>query len=119
MSHIATVAIKLRDLPLLVEVCGQAGVPCELGAREVRLYSGAVPAAAALHLKGWRYPVAVLADGTVQYDNYDGAWGEKAELDRILRNYAEAVTVRQARRLGMAVRREEREDGAVVLRLLA
>ncbi|MBI3832184.1 MAG: hypothetical protein HY291_21865 [Planctomycetes bacterium] len=119
MSHIATVQVRLRDLPILAEVCGHLGVPCDLGAREVKLYSGRVQAAASFQLKDWRYPVAVLADGTVQFDNFNGAWGTRAALDRVLRTYSERVAVRQAQRMGMAVRREEREDGSVVLRLLA
>ncbi len=70
MSHIATVKVKLKDLAVLAEVCGDLGVPYDLGQPEVRLYSGTVKAAACFHLKGWLYPVAVLRDGTVNFDNY-------------------------------------------------
>lgn len=119
MSHIATVKVKLKDLPLLAEVCGELKVPCQIGQQEVRLYSGKVQAAASFRLKGWQYPVAVKPDGTVQYDNFKGAWGNQAELHRVLRRYSERVAIRQAQRMGMAVRREDRPDGSVVLRLLA
>lgn len=119
MSHIATVKVKLKDLPLLAEVCGELGIPCDLGRPEVRLYSGSIKAAACFHLADWRYPVAVLADGSVQYDNFDGRWGETGKLHRVLRRYSERIVERQAQRMGAAVRREERQDGTVVLRLLA
>lgn len=119
MSHIATVKVKLKDVAFLAEVCGELGIPCDCGKRQVALYSGSVEAVASFHLKDWRYPVAVLADGTVQYDNFEGRWGTTSELHRVLRRYSERVTLRQAQRMGMAVRREERQDGTVVLRLLA
>lgn len=119
MSHIATVKVKLKDLAVLAEVCGELGIPCDQAQPEVRLYSGTVNAAASFHLKGWLYPVAVLRDGTVQYDNYNGAWGATGALHQVLRRYSERIVQRQAQRMGAAVRREEREDGTVVLRLLA
>lgn len=119
MSHIATVKVKLKDLPLLAEVCGELQVPCDLGHPEVKLYSGSVSAAASFQLQGWRYPAAVLPDGTVQYDNFSGAWGATGELHRVLRRYSERIALRHAQRLGAAVQREERADGALVLRLLA
>lgn len=119
MSHIATVKVKLKDLAVLAEVCGELGVPCDQAQPEVRLYSGTVKAAASFYLKEWLYPVAVLRDGTVQFDNYNGAWGATGELHRVLRRYSERVVQRQAQRMGAAVHREEREDGTVVLRLMA
>ncbi len=119
MSHIATVKVKLKDLPLLAEVCGQLGVPCDLGQQDVKLYSTTVKAGASFKLKGWSYPVAVLPDGTVQFDNYNGRWGDPKQLHKVLRRYSERMTYRQAQRMGMAVRREERQDGTVVLRLMA
>lgn len=117
MSHIATVKVKLKDLPLLAEVCGELNIPCDLGQPEVRLYSGVVKSAASLQLKGWTYPVAVLQDGTVQYDNFGGKWGETRELYAVLRRYSERIALRHAQRLGASVQREERADGSVLLRL--
>jgi hypothetical protein len=119
MSHVATVKVKLKDLTLLGEVCGELQVPCELGQAEVKLYSGGVKAAASFRLSGWNYPVAVLGDGTVQFDNYNGKWGATGELHRVLKRYSERITLRQAQRMGAAVQREERPDGSLVLRLRA
>ena len=40
-------------------------------------------------LPGWTYPVvADLATGELQYDNYNGSWGDAAELDKLLQAYA-------------------------------
>jgi hypothetical protein len=119
MSHIASVKLKLKDLSVLAEVCRELQVPCDIGQQDVQLYSGKIQAAACLRLKGWRYGVAVLPDGTVNFDNYGGAWGATGDLHRVLRRYSERVTTRQAQRLGARVRREERADGSIVLRLLA
>lgn len=117
MSHIATVALRIRELPLLAEVCSDLNFPCSLKASEVALYSARVQAAASFKLPGWRYPVAVLKDGAVQYDNFEGHWGAPVELHRVLRTYAERITIRHACRMGAAIFREERPDGTLLLRL--
>lgn len=117
MSHIATVALRIKELPLLSEICSDLNVPLTLEASEVQLYSAKVQATACFRLPGWRYPVAVLKDGTLQFDNFHGHWGAAGELHRVLRAYAERITVRHACRMGAAVFREERPDGSLLLRL--
>lgn len=117
MSHIATVALRIKELSLLAEVCSDLNVPCSVQSEEIQLYSARVKAAATLRLPGWRYPVAVLRDGTIQYDNFEGHWGAPGELHRVLRTYAERIAHRHACRMGAAVFREERSDGTLLLRL--
>lgn len=117
MSHIATVALRIKELSLLAEVCSDLNIPCSLKTTEIALYSARVQAAASFRLPGWRYPVAVLKDGTIQYDTFDGHWGAPVELHRVLQAYAERITLRHACRMGAAVFREERPDGTLLLRL--
>lgn len=119
MSHIATVRIKIKDMQALEAVCRELNIPAEIKTQQVSLYSGSVDAVASIRLPGWTYPVAIKADGTLQFDNYGGKWGAQAELNRILRRYSERITVNQARRMGLTVRRHEQPDGSVVLRLRA
>lgn len=119
MSHIATVRARIKDLQTLESVCRELNIPVQIKTQQVRLYSGCINAVASIRLPGWRYPVAVKADGTLQFDNYSGKWGNQADLNRALRRYSERVTFQQARRMGMTVQRHEQADGSVVLRLRA
>ena len=119
MSHIATVKVRLKDRKLLAEVCRELGIPLDSKPRQVQLYSGAVDAVASFQLKGWSYPVAVQADGTAKYDNYGGRWGDAKQLHRVLQRYSERIATREARRMGMAVRKQQHPDGTIVFRLIA
>ena len=66
-----------------------------------------------VRLPGWTYPVVVdTAAGQLQFDNYNGAWGSQAELDKLLQAYAVEKTRVEARRAGHTVT-EQRLDFAV------
>lgn len=117
MSHIASVAVALKDLKILEQVCRETRVPVEIKPQKVKLYSASVKAVACLKLPGWAYPVAVQANGAVLFDNYDGKWGDMKELNRLLQSYSVAVVIQQARRMGRAVRRKDRPDGTVVIQM--
>lgn len=119
MSHIASVKVRIKDLQALEAVCRELNVPVETRTQQVSMYSGRIDAAATLRLPGWIYPVVVQADGSIKFDNYGGKWGSQEQLNRVLRRYSERVTVQQARRMGLSVRRHEQPDGSVVLRLRA
>jgi hypothetical protein len=42
-----------------------------------------------VQLPEWQYPVVVdVLTGLVRYDNFEGRWGEQAQLDRFLQMYA-------------------------------
>lgn len=46
----------------------------------VRLFSGEA-SGLSVKLPGWQYPVVVdTAEGSIKYDNYEGRWGDPAEL---------------------------------------
>src|SRR5262249_1948826 len=53
-----------------------------------QLYSGEATGLL-VQLPGWEYPAVIdPGSGVVRYDNYEGAWGEQAHLDRFLQAYA-------------------------------
>ena len=53
-----------------------------------QLFSGEV-SGLIVRLPDWTYPVVIdTTTGQVHYDNYDGAWGDQAQLDRFLQIYA-------------------------------
>ncbi|EAQ80668.1 hypothetical protein DSM3645_15020 [Blastopirellula marina DSM 3645] len=69
-----------------------------------------------VHLPRWRYPVVCNTDaGTVQYDNYEGRWGEQVHLDRLVQRYAVEKSTSEARKLGHSVTEQSLADGSIKL----
>jgi hypothetical protein len=67
-------------------------------------------------LPDWRYPVVCdLAEGTLAYDDYEGRWGQRAQLDRFLQAYAIEKATLEARRRGHSVIEQPLDDGSVRL----
>ena len=56
--------------------------------------------------------------GTVRYDNYGGAWGEQAHLDRFLQTYAVEKAKLEARKKGYAVSEQILDDGSIKVQIL-
>ena len=71
-----------------------------------------------MRVEGWRYPVVVdPGAGAVRFDNYNGAWGEQAQLDRLLQAYAVEKARIEARKAGHSVTEQSLPDGSIRLTL--
>ena len=67
-----------------------------------------------MQLPGWSYPVvANLATGQLQYDNYQGHWGEQKHLHSLLQAYAVEKAKIEARKKGHAVSETNLHDGSI------
>ncbi len=67
-----------------------------------------------MQLPGWRYPVVCdTSTGAVKFDNYGGAWGKQAELNRFLQGYAVEKAKIEARKKGYRVAETKLEDGSI------
>ena len=54
----------------------------------------------------------------IQYDNFEGRWGEQAALDKYLQAYAVEATKLAARRKGLQVSEQTLQDGSIKLYIL-
>ena len=90
MSHIVTLKdVKMQDKDVLKAACERLGLRMQEGSHKV--YSRTVEGVG-VFLPNWKYPAVVKADGTVDIDNYNGAWGKMEEFDRLAQAYStEAV----------------------------
>ena len=90
MSHIVTIKTQIRDAAALAAACGRLGLgPPEQGTAQ--LFSSQATGQI-VRLPGWSYPVVIDTQaGQVQFDNYNGAWGQQSELDKLLQAYAVEV----------------------------
>lgn len=114
MSHTVTIQVQVRDLPALILACRRLGleVPVlgehELFAEKIRGY--------AVKLKDWSYPVVFnLEAGKAAYDNYNGDWGNKKELDNLLQGYSVELAKSTMRRRGYSPIETLRPDGSILL----
>ena len=66
-----------------------------------------------MRLPDWDYPVvANLASGELAYDNMNGYWGDRKELDRFLQAYAVEKCRIEARRRA-SVTEQQLADGSI------
>lgn len=98
MSHIVKVKTQIKNNECLALACRQVGASepqegsCEIFGTS---YNGTY-----FKLPGWRYPVCLSPNGTINYDNYRGSWGDKKVLDELLQRYTTNVSVRNLVRQG-------------------
>ena len=114
MSHVVQIKTQVRDAEAVRAACRRLSL-AEPVQGTTRLYSGEVTGLA-VQLPGWRYPaVAQLDTGQIQFDNFQGNWGEQKELDRFLQSYAVEKAKLEARRKGHSVSEQQLQDGSVKL----
>lgn len=114
MSHIVVVKIQVKDQAALDAACKRLGLaPSHEGTHKVytKMETGR-----AVMLKGWLFPVVFeLSTGKGVYDNFEGEWGSKAELDKLLQMYGTEKSKIELRRKGYIPVETQRQDGSIVL----
>jgi len=114
VSHTTTIELEIKSLTALATACRETTTPYEQNT-SVRLYDGTlIEDCFAFTPNGWKYPVAAK-NGQLKYDNYEGAWGNESELNRVKQRYAVNVQKEAARARGYRVREERLSDGKVKL----
>lgn len=118
MSHIVTIQTQLRDPAAIAAACRRLGL-AEPVQGKAELYAGQTAAGLLVQLPGWTYPIAIdTANGSIQHDNYGGAWGNPSALARFLQAYAVEKVRLEARGKGYAVTEQQLGDGSVKLQIL-
>ena len=117
MSHIVTVQTRVHDSVAVAAACQRLGLAAPVqGAAQ--LYSGEATGLL-VQLPGWYYPVVIdVLTGTIRYDNYGGAWGEQAQLDRFLQRYAAEKVRLEAKKRGFQITEQALQDGSLRLQVI-
>jgi hypothetical protein len=114
MSHIVQVQTQIYDHTAVVAACRRLGLP-EPVHGTAQLFSGQATGLL-VKLPGWAYPAVVeTATGAVHFDNYNGLWGDPAQLDRLMQAYACEKAKIEARRRGHQVVEQPLPDGSIKL----
>lgn len=116
MSHIVTIATKVQDPVAVVAACRRLGLP-EAVQGAAALFSGEA-AGWLVRLPDWVYPVVVdTANGQIAFDDYEGRWGDRKQLDRFLQAYAVEKATLEAKKQGCSVREQALADGSIRLQI--
>ena len=114
MSHIVSITTEVRDHAAVSAACRRLELPLPHSGT-AQLFSGQA-AGLIVRLPDWTYPVVInTTTGQVRYDNYNGAWGNQAELDHFLQIYAVEKARIEARKKGHHVTEQSLADGSIKL----
>ena len=114
MSHIVHIQTEVRDAVAVRAACERLQLETPQHGT-TNLFSGNATGLA-VKLPGWRYPmVCDLTSGQLKYDNYQGHWGDRQELDRFLQAYAIEKARLEARKNGHSITEQPLADGSVKL----
>ena len=112
MSHIVEIQTEVRDASAVRAGCNRLGLqPPNEGT--FKLFSKTV-SGLGVELRDWRYPIVCeLNTGKVQYDNFQGHWGDPKRLDEFMQAYAVERAKLEARKQGHAVTEQQLADGSI------
>jgi len=114
VSHVVQIQTEVRDPVAIRAACNRLELP-EPVQGEFQLFSSTATGWA-VWLPEWRYPVVCdVSTARVAYDNFEGRWGRRQELDRFLQCYAVEKTKIEARRKNYAVSEQALADGSIKL----
>jgi hypothetical protein len=82
-----TIQTKIHDPAAVSAACRRLNL-AEPVQGTAELFSGEATGLL-VRLPGWQYPVVIdMLTGSVRFDNYEGHWGDRAELDKFVQRYA-------------------------------
>ena len=114
LSHIVTIKTEVRDAEAVKAACKRLGLD-EPVQGTIRLFSSEVTGLL-VRLPGWHYHAVVdTATGQINFDNYEGAWGDQKHLDAFVQAYAIEKAKIEARKQGHSVHEQPLPDGSFKL----
>jgi hypothetical protein len=117
MSHLVTIKAQIKDATAIAAACQRLGLPAPVEGT-AKLYSGEA-SGLLVQLPGWTYPLVIdMVSGTVQFDHYEGRWGEMAKLHQFRQMYAVERCRQEARAKGHAITETPLPDGSIKLQLI-
>ena len=114
MSHVVQIQTQVKDPAAIRAACRRLNLDKpEQGT--FKLFTDEATGLA-VKLPNWTYPVVCdTATGQLQYDNFEGRWGDQKELDRFTQAYAIERAKLEARRKGHSTTEQTLSDGSIKL----
>jgi hypothetical protein len=114
VSHIVTIRTEVRNREAVVRACGRLKLtePVE---GETKVFA-TMKNGLLVQLNDWEFPIVCdLPTGQVEYDNFEGNWGDPKRLDEFLQAYAVEKATLEARKRGHSVVEQPHADGSIKL----
>jgi hypothetical protein len=86
MSHTVKIKVEMRDRLMLEKVITQVRGTV-LGDGVHRLYQGQEQGFG-FNLPDWKYPIVLKENGELAFDDYNGSWGDRKNIDSLKERYA-------------------------------
>ena len=102
MSHSIAAELRCPNVEIVERTIAIMGLRRVAGERHT-LFDGRKVEGIGFELPNWRKMVAIDRAGVPHYDNYNGSWGDIAELDKFLQTYAVEDAMQQAALNGFSV----------------
>jgi hypothetical protein len=116
MSHIVSIQTRVHDSAAVTAACQRLGLPVPLHGT-AKLYSGEATGLL-VQFPGWQFPAVIdTLSGTVRFDNFEGRWGDQAQLDKFLQCYAVEKAKLEARKKNLLVTEQTLQDGSIRLQI--
>lgn len=111
MSHTIKSATQLRfeDYETLKKVGEKLRVEVKK-VQDFVMYDGNKVSGIAIYLKGWRYPAILTKDNVLLTDTYNGAWGNKKELEKFQNHFMAQTQMDYLNSIGINYEVEENEN---------
>ncbi|HEV8061269.1 MAG TPA: hypothetical protein VGP68_15430 [Gemmataceae bacterium] len=117
LSHIVSIQTKIHDATAVGAACSRLKLAAPVHGK-VQLFEGEAEGLL-IQLPAWQFPAVIdTITGMMRYDNYGGAWGEQAHLDKFIQAYAVEKCRLEARKKGYSVSEQALQDGSVRLQIL-
>jgi hypothetical protein len=114
VSHIVQIRTEVRDREAVSRACHRLELP-EPVEGEAKVFA-TLKNGLLVQLKDWEFPIVCdLASGAVEFDNYEGHWGNRNRLDEFLQLYAVEKATLEARKRGHSVVEQSLTDGSIKL----
>lgn len=113
MSHNSKYGKKIKDLRILKQTLKKLGIPFRENVVVSNFERESIDAAVAFKLKGWRYDVSVLKDGTLVYDHWGSAHNTMQRLGQTVQAYNVAAVMDKANQHVSSAWKEKTKNGSV------
>ena len=116
MSHIVTIKTEVSDPPAVAAACRRLALP-EPVRGTADLFSGQATGLL-VRLPGWLYPAVIdTASGRIQFDNYNGAWGDEQQLHRFVQAYVVERSRIEACKKSYVTTEQSLADGSIMVEI--
>lgn len=117
MSHIVTVKTQLKDPVAIAAACSRLNLAQPVHGT-AQLFAGQTATGLLVQLPGWQYPIAInTSTGEIHHDNYQGHWGDEAQLLKFMQIYAVEKCRLEARKQGHVVTETQLQDGSIRIQI--